>query len=70
VLQVADPKQFLSCLHDDVRHALVHTLALDPRPHYQDDSERIYTVEYDRYEVRFTVCGTTATIVSLVVKKG
>ena len=36
---------------------LREVLAQDPRPHYQDDAARIYTMEYADREVRFRVEG-------------
>ena len=36
--------------------ALKEILALDPRPGYQDDPERIYSFSYGSYTVRFRVC--------------
>lgn len=36
--------------------ALKEILALDPRPGYQDDPERIYAFSYGSYTVRFRVC--------------
>ncbi len=35
--------------------ALREVLAQDPRPHYQNDASRIYTMEYAGFEVRFLV---------------
>jgi hypothetical protein len=64
-LSVADPEGWLRLLDDDLRRALVDTIALDPRPHYQDDPSRIYAILFDRYEVKFRVAATTATITSI-----
>lgn len=43
--------------------SLVEILSQDPRPHYQDDAERIYTMEYANCEIRFKVQGHTAIII-------
>ena len=64
-LSVADPEGRLRLLDDDLRRALVDTIALDPRPHYQDDPSRLYAILFDRYEVKFRVAATTATITSI-----
>ncbi len=37
-------------------------LAGDPRPHYQDDPERIYSFEFHGSTIRFRVDGDTATV--------
>ena len=39
--------------------ALTELLALDPRPAYQDDPERVYGVKFGEYNVKFRVDGTT-----------
>lgn len=39
--------------------ALLQVLALDPRPAYQDDADRIYGFEFAGYTVRFSVDGET-----------
>lgn len=54
-LTVADPQQLLSKLNPDQRKALVDALALDPRPHYQDDPSRRYVMPFGSVEVAFTV---------------
>ncbi len=43
--------------------ALREVLSQDPRPHYQQDEERIYTMEYADYEVRFRYAGNTIVVV-------
>lgn len=42
--------------------AIKQLLAADPRPAYQDDKERIYTMEYKNLEVKFRVEGTKAIV--------
>ena len=39
----------------DERQLLEQVLALDPRPHYHDDAERLYGMPFGRWEVRFQV---------------
>ena len=41
---------------------LIQMLQNDPRPHYQDDSQRIYSVEYAQHTIHFTVDNNTATL--------
>lgn len=41
-------------------------LALDPRPHYQEDEERIYGMPYAGYDVRFKVFGHVLVVVDCV----
>ena len=54
-LQVVDPNGALLRLPPAERAALVDCLALDPRPHYQHDASRLYTMPFAQWEVRFRV---------------
>lgn len=54
-LEVVDDHGLLLQLPEDKRRELVECLRLDPRPHYQHDPQRLYTMPYDRWEVRFRV---------------
>ena len=49
----------------DESEALRHLLALDPRPAYQDNPERIYRMSYAGREVSFRVDGLVLTIISV-----
>ena len=42
--------------------AIEGILASDPRPHYQDDSERIYSFEFNNVTIRFRVADDTAIV--------
>ena len=64
-LSVEDPDGVLASLPADLREALCQSLAQDPRPHYQDDADRIYAMLFDRWEVRFCVKDNKLTIISL-----
>ena len=39
-------------------------ISQDPRPHYQDDEERIYAMEYDGMEVKFRIKEDNAYVIS------
>lgn len=64
-LTVADPQQLLSKLNPGQRKALIDALALDPRPHYQDDPSRRYVMPFGSVEVAFTVEGEMLNIVNV-----
>ena len=64
-LRVVDPDNRLAALPEELREALCQSLAQDPRPHYQDDPNRLYAMLFDRWEVCFRVSDDTATIVSV-----
>ncbi|MBQ1255723.1 MAG: tRNA (N6-threonylcarbamoyladenosine(37)-N6)-methyltransferase TrmO [Clostridia bacterium] len=65
-LTVEDPENLLSVFPQDKRLSLVKTLALDPRPAYHDDPNRVYGFAYAGCDVRFTVNGTILTVVKIV----
>ncbi len=63
-------------VHEDIRlrfgdepffGPLLDTLALDPRPSYHDDPERVYGMLYAGYNVRFTVADGVLTITDIVI---
>lgn len=56
-------------LPEKEKNTLVHILELDPRPHYQDDSQRIYGLSFAAYEIHFKVDNDTLTIVKIGNKK-
>ena len=52
-------------LPTEIKEQLEEILACDPRPGYQDDSERIYKFEYFSYAVSFKVENDTLTVLSI-----
>lgn len=49
----------------DTRAVISRLLALDPRPAYQDDPERIYGMRYGRFNVRFSVAAGTCRVLAV-----
>lgn len=64
-LTVVIPPKQAEKLPADLRDALTELLAEDPRPHYQDDPERIYGFPFAGYEVRFRVRGGELTVLTI-----
>lgn len=62
VLEVVIPPELLERIPADRREALRGVLAQDPRPHYQDDPERIYGFGFAGMEVKFAVNGDLLTV--------
>lgn len=54
-LRVHLPESISGTLSEDIRAALTDVLAQDPRPRYQHDPARVYSLRFAGYEVRFTV---------------
>ena len=52
-------------LPPEKRPALTGILANDPRPRYQQQPQRVYTLDFAGYTVRFTVDGETLTVTEI-----
>lgn len=61
-LTVEIPPELLEKVPPEEREALRGVLAQDPRPHYQQDPERVYGFGFAGREVRFTVDGDQLTV--------
>ena len=54
-LEVIIPEEILEKIPSDMRRCVIDILAEDPRPGYQDDPSRIYTMQYSTFEICFRV---------------
>ncbi len=54
-LELVDDHGLLMQLPEGQREALEQTLCQDPRPHYQHDTQRVYAMPFDKWEVKFRV---------------
>jgi tRNA-Thr(GGU) m(6)t(6)A37 methyltransferase TsaA len=68
-LSVRIPDRLLELLPAALHDPLRDTIALDPRPHYQDDPQRLYSMPFDRWEVRFRVEDGIAVVEDCVLNK-
>ena len=64
-LTVKDPEGLLMSIPSNLRDALRQSLSQDPRPHYQEDSDRIYAILFDKWEIHFRVERSSVTITSV-----
>ena len=62
-LEVVIPETVSAVLSSDELVSLRKILALDPRPRYQDDPERIYGMPFSCYDVHFKVEGRLLTVI-------
>ncbi len=68
LLEVNFPAELLDIIPKEKQKALLQVLALDPRPSYQEDEERIYGLEFAGWDVRFQVKGRVINVVEVVEK--
>ena len=52
-------------IHAETRISLEKILSNDPRPHYQNDPDRIYGMSFAGYEVKFKVNGDLLTVLRI-----
>jgi tRNA-Thr(GGU) m(6)t(6)A37 methyltransferase TsaA len=64
-LTVEDPEGLLMTIPFNLRDALCQSLSQDPRPHYQDNPDRVYAMLFDKWEVHFRVDRSSVTITSV-----
>ena len=66
LLEVVIPEDLLKYIPTDRLEALKGVLAQDPRPHYQNDPERVYGFGFAGMEVRFRVDGNVLTVTEVL----
>lgn len=66
LLDVSIPEHLLEKLPDGKKEALRQVLALDPRPSYHEDAERIYGFSFAGYEIRFCVQGRCLLVTEII----
>ena len=65
VLEVTIPANLLERVPANRQEALRCVLAQDPRPHYQNDPQRVYGFGFAGLEVKFSVDGSQLTVVDI-----
>ena len=61
-LTVHFPEELLGKLPPQKQEAALECLAEDPRPAYHDEPERIYSMQFAKFDIRFTVRQGTLTV--------
>lgn len=64
-LEVVIPEDMLLRIPEERLDALQGVLAQDPRPHYQNNPERVYGFGFAGMEVKFSVDGTRLTVLDI-----
>lgn len=65
LLNVVIPDNFLEIIGSETLIPLKKILSSDPRPAYQNDSERVYSFEFANLKIQFNVKDTTLTVISV-----
>lgn len=65
ILDVQFPPELLEKIPENKRCGLLKILAQDPRPQYQDDPERVYTMAFGEFQVSFRVDGKRLFVVAI-----
>ena len=66
LLQVDFPVDLLNKLPADKQKAAIEVLSHDPRPSYQQDSDRIYGLSFAGFDIRFTVDKGTLRVCDII----
>ncbi len=66
-LEVIVSEELLSLLPKDKQNGLISVLAIDPRPQYHNDPDRIYGFEFGGFEIKFKVKGSVLTVTDIQV---
>ena len=66
ILKVVWETESINAIDSNTKSSLEKILSNDPRPHYQNDPDRIYGMSYAGYEVKFKVDGDTLTVLEII----
>ena len=64
-LTVDFPDELLAMIPADKHEALTEVLSQDPRPHYQNDPERVYGVSFAGRNIKFVVRDNVLTVTAV-----
>jgi len=67
-LVIADGEKLLNVLPEEKRQTAIDCLLDDPRPSYQNDGDRIYSMLFSGFDIHFKVNGNEITIVNIEKK--
>lgn len=68
-LEILNPEAVERSVPEDKAKNLLEILKNDPRPSYQHDPNREYTLDYSEYSVKFRVDGEALTVISVEKRK-
>ena len=59
------PEELIARVSEAKRDGLIKLLSNDPRPSYQDEPERMYSMRFAEFDVRFKVKDSVLTVVAI-----
>lgn len=65
ILKVVIGPELMKCVPKAKQQALIDVLTHDPRPSYQNDSNRIYGLSFAGMNIRFRVCDKVLTVLEI-----
>ena len=69
-LAVTFPEHLLALLPAEKQDAAIECLAEDPRPAYQDEPDRVYSMLFAGFDIRFIVRENHLTVTEIIEKQG
>ena len=64
-LEIIFPQFLLELIPQEKRQGLIDVLAEDPRPSYQNDESRIYSMLFDRFDIHFKICANKLAVINI-----
>lgn len=64
-LSVEFPEELLALVPEEKRRGLIELLSQDPRPQYQSDPDRIYTMAFGKQQISFCIDGGNLTVTTI-----
>lgn len=64
-LEIIFPLELINIIPKEKRQGVIDILAEDPRPSYQNDSERIYSMLFDCFDIHFKINENTLTVIEI-----
>ena len=64
-LEITDGEMLLNIIPESKRQTVIDCLCDDPRPSYQEDKDRVYSMRFAEFDIHFTVEKTFITIIGI-----
>ncbi len=65
-LKITAGKDLLDCIPENLRETIIDSICDDPRPSYQNDGDRIYKMEFSKYDIHFKIDKENVTVLKVI----